>query len=79
MLKKLMMTTALGGLMMGAAFAQAVDTKPIELSGRQVAASGDSSGIASGDGSGIDRGRRLGAVRQQPEAGSVARVEVQGH
>jgi sporulation protein YlmC with PRC-barrel domain len=30
MLKKLMMTTALSGLMMGAAFAQAVDTKPID-------------------------------------------------
>ena len=30
MLKKLMITTALSGLMMGAAFAQAVDTKPID-------------------------------------------------
>ena len=30
MLKKLMITTALSGLMMGGAFAQAVDTKPID-------------------------------------------------
>jgi sporulation protein YlmC with PRC-barrel domain len=32
MLKTLMMTTALSGLMVGAAFAQAVDTKPIDKS-----------------------------------------------
>jgi sporulation protein YlmC with PRC-barrel domain len=32
MLKKLMMTTALSGLMVGAAYAQAVDTKPIDKS-----------------------------------------------
>ncbi len=34
MLKKLMITTAIGGLMMGGAFAQAVDTKPIDSPAR---------------------------------------------